>query len=560
MTEHNVRNSNGVEFPPTIPDLLRAAVASFAESDFLAVEGRRYSFAEADRVSGQWAKGLLALGVSKSSRVGILFPNNAEWVLSFLASARLGALCVPLSTFYQAPEMSWVLRHTDIDTLLVCTDYLSNDYIERLERALPGLASHTGPTLYLPTHPYLRRIIVWGDCDRKWALRGEEALISAAAAAPAINDEFLAQVESNICPADPLVVICTSGSTAEPKAVVHSQGTAVRAVHHFTHYIDVRPNDRLYTGQPLFWIGGLAMNLIPCMFMGACVCFPRTPGVGDVLDTLVRERVTRLSLWPAQIAALLERTRAKGIRLESVRTGLGAPVDETGTPIPKALRALGPLGMTESFGMHSIEKFTSAAPPGKAGNWGRHLPGVERRVVDVETGIEVPPGTIGELQVRGFTLMQGYYKREREDVFLPDGFFATGDLVSIDHDDFLYFHGRNSEMIKTSGANVSPREVEMSLLGLEGVLEAIVFGIEDPVKGEVVAAYVVARENHNVQPETLRERLRSELSPYKIPREIRLIAAEEVPRTGSQKVIKPRLKQKFMEDGVKSSEADRKND
>jgi acyl-CoA synthetase (AMP-forming)/AMP-acid ligase II len=546
ITVQTVQNGVGREFSPTLPNLLRAAGESFADRDFIASDDGRLSFAEAEETSRAWAKGLLGLGVGKGTRVGLLMPNNADWVLAFFAATRVGALCAAMSTFYQAPELAWALRHNDIDTLLISDRYLSHDYLERLERALPGLAAHTSPELYLPSHPYLRRIVVWGDCERPWALKGPDALLGAVTARPQIDDAFLEQVEANVVPADSLIIILTSGSTAEPKAVVHSHGTAVRAVHQFINYIDIRPEDRSYTGQPLFWIGGLAMNLLPSMFMGSTVCFSQTPAPADVTEMVLRERVTRLTLWPAQISALLEHARSKGLKLESVRLGIGAPVDEAGMRIPKERRNLGPLGMTETFGMHSIEKFTSAAPPGKAGNWGRHLPSVRRRVVDPQTGREAAPNAIGELHVRGRTLMKGYYKREREDTFLPDGFFATGDLVSIDEDDYLYFHGRGSEMIKTSGANVSPREVELALQMLDGVQEAIVFGIDHPTKGEIVAAYVVPAPDAVLDAGKLRDALRSEVSPYKVPQQIRSIAYDEVPRTASQKVLKPQLKQRFI--------------
>ncbi len=201
------------------------------------------------------------------------------------------------------------------------------------------------------------------------------------------------------------------------------------------------------------------------------------------------------------------------------------------------------MGMTESFGMHSIDKRTVPVPLGKVGTWGRHLPGVERKVVDRATGKALPPDAEGELYIRGHTLMQGYYKKEREEVFTRDGFFATGDLVRIDEDDFLYFTGRATEMIKTSGANVSPREVEMALQRYAEVREAIVFGMPDEARGEVVVAVIVAADGKDADPASLIQKLRQDLSPYKVPHRMVLMDFDAIPRTGSAKPKKPHLLQ-----------------
>jgi acyl-CoA synthetase (AMP-forming)/AMP-acid ligase II len=532
----------GQPFPPTMPGLIREMTARHGNEDFLVLGERRLSFADAERISADWAQGLLAMGLGKAARVGLLMPNNPDWVLCFLAASRIGALTVALSTMFQSPEISWALRHNDIDTLIIARDYLSNDYVERLERAVPGLADQSGPQLHLASHPFLRRIIVWDGCDRPWAMAGPAALEEARRAKPFLDRDFLRAVEANVAPADWLLTICTSGSTAEPKAVVHTHGGSLRAVYLFTHYLDVRPGDRNYTGNQFFWIGGLNMNLIPAMFVGACMCFTQTPKSGDVVDLILREKVTRVHVWPAQAQAIIDEARRRGQRLTSVRSGLGAPRDQTGEIIPPHRRHASQLGMTESFGMHSMEVVDMPSPPGKGGNWGRKMPGVERKIVDPETGAELPPGQIGELYIRGHTLMAGYYKVERVKTFLRDGFFPTGDLAAIDEDDFIWFHGRNSEMIKTSGANVSPREVELAIYALPEVREAIVFGAPDARKGEVVVAVVAPMEGGKLDPDQVTAHLKSAVSSYKVPSHVVVMPYDEIPRTGSQKPKKPDLK------------------
>ncbi|TAL04164.1 MAG: long-chain fatty acid--CoA ligase [Rhodospirillaceae bacterium] len=541
MALSDARQLFDADFPPTLPALIQHAARTHATREYLAGPERRLTFAETERESARLARGLLAMGLGKGARVGLLMPNGPDWVTSFFAISRIGALTVTLSTFFQSSEISWGIRHNDIDTLLISAKYLNADYLERLERAIPGLADQRTPELAFASHPFLRRIIVWGECDRPWALKGPASLHAAADARPQFDDTLLAATEANVVAADWLVTICTSGTTAEPKAVVHSHGGALRAVRMFTHFFNHRPDDRLYTGQAFFWVGGLNVNIIPALFIGNCLCFARTPDVADIVDTIVRERVTMLSLWAAQGIGIAEHAAKVGADLSLIRRGLGQQCDEWGQLIPRDRQTIA-MGMTETFGMHSMERYYVAAPAGKAGNWGRCVPGMERRVVDPETREDVAVGQAGELYVRGQALMIGYYKREREETFTREGYFATGDLVSIDEDGYIYFHGRRTEMIKTSGANVSPREVEASMSKLEGVREAIVFGVPDPIRGEVVVAVAVPMEGWALEEATLREALKKEISSYKVPKHIFFMGFDEIPRTGSQKVRKGDLR------------------
>jgi acyl-coenzyme A synthetase/AMP-(fatty) acid ligase len=516
---------------------------SYADREFLVLGDQRLSYADVDRRSAELAKGLLALGLGKGAKVGVLMPNDPEWVVAFMACARIGALTVTLSTFYQAPEIGWALRHNDIQILLVASRFLKADYIERLERGVPGLADSAGTELYLPDHPYLRNIVVWGDCDRRWAMHGPADILAASAAKPQIDDKLLARVETLVTPSDALVTICTSGTTSEPKAVVHSHGAALRATYQFMDYFDVRPDDRMYPAMPFFWIGGLNTHLIPVMYAGACLCFTTSPDPEVLIETAQREKITIIQQWPPQTRRLMLALEETGQTIPSLRLGLPPQLDLSGRPIPADRLTGGPLGMTESFGMHGMERLDVTLPVGKGGANGRPLQGMERTIMDPETGKPLPRGQRGEVYVRGFNMMLGYYGKERWEVFTREGYLPTGDLAMIDEESFLWFHGRGGEMIKTSGANVAPPEVENALAACEGVREAIVFGVPDEVKGEVVAAVVSAAQGSELDPETLRRALRDSISPYKVPQSIAVMTHEQIPRTASGKPIKHKLRE-----------------
>jgi acyl-CoA synthetase (AMP-forming)/AMP-acid ligase II len=521
-----------IDFVPTLPNALRRGVEKYGELLYMVDGQRRITFAEADRQSAALARGFLAMGLGRGSRVAIQMPNNADWVLCFFALARIGALAVAFSTLYQRREVAWALRHNDIDTLLVSGRYMSHDYQARLEEAAPGLTGQSRDRpFYLKSAPYLRRVIVWGDEIRPWAMKGPDAVLARAAATPEVDAVLLAEVEATITPADDLIVICTSGTTAEPKAVIETHGQGLRNTWNFWPYTGFGRGDMVYDSLAFFWIGGLLRGIMPALFGGACMVLPRSPSGEDVLDAIVEEKVS--IIYPARnthgLRAAIARRQPD---LSFVRQGLGPPLARhTREVIPPDQRIGGSLGMTETFGTHSTDALDLPAPPGKATNWGRPQPGVERRIVSLETGEVLPPGQVGELQLRGPTLMRGYLKRERHETFTADGFFRTGDRCMIDADDFLFFYGRANELIKTAGANVAPAEVEAVLITFPEIREAIVFGVPDAERGEAVAAVIVPEDGREVDPAELRRKVREEISSYKVPQVIVTMAYDEVPRT-----------------------------
>ncbi|HYC22188.1 MAG TPA: AMP-binding protein, partial [Candidatus Bathyarchaeia archaeon] len=216
------------DFSPTVPALLRSAVEHHGERLLIVHGDVRLTYADADARSARLARGLLAMGVGKGTRVGLLMPNGPDWIVACLAAARIGALLVPINTFYQARELGWVLRHADVALLLVVARFRSHDYLARLETAAPELArSEPADPPQLPGRlrvrslPHLRDVRVWGEHDRSWAGSGRD-LEAAADSEPRLDDAFLRAVEQEVTPADPMVIIYTSGSTAEPRGAVHT--------------------------------------------------------------------------------------------------------------------------------------------------------------------------------------------------------------------------------------------------------------------------------------------------------------------------------------------------
>jgi acyl-CoA synthetase (AMP-forming)/AMP-acid ligase II len=506
-----------IPFTPTLPVLLRQAVDRFGDDDYVVMPDQRLSFADAELASAKLAKRLLAAGVGKGTRIGIILPTGIDWVVAWLAAGRIGAYPMLFPATYRPAELRRALRMSDAALLVAAPTLLGKDYEAFLEEAIPTLAEHDASGPLSDTEvPFLRSVWIMGDTDRTWA-----TVIDASAEAPAANisDELFEAVESEVSPADPLLVIYTSGSSAEPKAIIHTHGATIRKVQaELGICLPGSLPGRTFCAMPFFWIGG-PQDLLGALHSGAAVVSQERFEVGEALELLERERCDSIVGWASvyeQLAAhptypdrdLSRLKLPEGQRFESSR---GDPVN---------------LGMTETFGPHA------------------NLDWFDYLVVDPETGEELPEGDEGEFWVRGFGLMAGMYKREREAVFDPDGFYHTGDRGYIENDR-IWFRGRYTEMVKAGGANVAPLEVEQILLGLDGVRMAFVMGVPDPERGEVVAAVVAPDEGASLDPDTLSAQVNAQLSHYKVPVRWLIIEEGEIPWLASGKPDKRSLKERF---------------
>jgi acyl-CoA synthetase (AMP-forming)/AMP-acid ligase II len=524
--------------PLTVADLIRLQASRFGDKPLIVLGTHTLGYREANEVSAMLARGMLAMGVGKGTRVGILMPNGPDWTLCWLAVARIGALAVPLNTFYKPRELGWVMRNADVHLLLTADRFLRNDYLERLETFAPELRGQTRSPLYVYSLPYLRRVLVWGDTSRSWADAGPSTLESAGRT---VDARLLAEVETNVSPADAMVVIYSSGSTADPKGAVHTHGAALRHAATLNRYRGLADEDRVYSPMPFFWVGGLIFVLISAVQAGATVLAEESFEPGATLAYIERERATVVAGWPHYGKAMAEHPSFKQRDLSTIRTGNIYEI------LPPAARPADPtlrpnsLGMTETCGPHTIDDMRRDLPERLRGSFGKSVPGLEHKVIDPSTGTRLAAGASGEICVRGYSLMQSLYKVEREAAFDADGFYHTGDRGHFDDDGNLFFEGRLGELIKTGGANVAPREVELALESIEGVKEAYVVGLPDPDRGQKVVAAVVLRAGAVLTAAHILDAVAKDLSAYKVPREILLYDRSALPFTDTGKIDKRSL-------------------
>ncbi len=488
----------------TVPALMAAAVAQFGPRDFVVTRDERMTFADAEHRSRAMAKRLVAAGVSKGTRVGIMLPNSPDFVVAFFAAARIGALVTLLSTTYRPAEIRRVLKLADIDLLIAPGHLFGRDYASDLEASIDGLAEASEPPLHLASMPYLRRIWLAEPSDRRWAA------LSAGDSTPEsdISDELLAAIQDEVYPADPLAVVWTSGSSADPKGVVHTHGVAVRKVSPSVG-LGLGPsqvnNPRTMMAVPFFWVAG-PQNLLGCLYTGNTLVIQLRSDPAELLELVEREQCTSFSGWPAQLEQVRSHPDYAKRDLSSLRvnaqTQRMARTSSKGDPIN--------LGMTETFGPHFERRL------------------FDYKVIDRESGNVLSEGEEGEFCVRGLGLMHSFYKKEREETFDADGYYHTGDRGYIE-DGKIWFTGRYSEMIKSGGANIAPLEVEQMMMSLPGVRFAFVFGLPHPTKGSEVAAVVVPEPARDLSATEIEAATRRLISGYKVPKRIKVADIDDVP-------------------------------
>jgi acyl-CoA synthetase (AMP-forming)/AMP-acid ligase II len=479
---------------------------------------RRMTFAEADLASQRMAKRMLASGVGKGTRVGLFFTYGPEFVVTWLAATRIGALAMPLSTTCRPSELHRLLRLGDVDTLIAPFDLLGRDIPSYLESAISGLGELVRQPFFLAELPYLRSVWLVDRMGERQSTVPEWALSVDAAGETdvAISDDFLVALESEVLSADLAVVVYTSGSSGEPKGVVHTHGAVLRDTAAMARLQrETAENNgfepRPFCAFPFFWVGGILCLAAAIQGGFPLLCLERF-SPEQALDLIEREHGTSVLGWPTLVSAMRGHHSFARRNLETAPALVSAPADLAlvdavvpGIPFHR--------GMSETMGQHQL---------------------IEERAIDPDSGTEVDDMEEGELVVRGPGLMVGYYKKEHHEVFDANGWFHTGDRVFM-RDGRASFVGRYTEMIKSQGANVAPREVELALEEFPEVLHAFVVGLPSHERGEEVAAVLVPSDGLVIETKEILQRARQVLSSYKVPTRVEVWPKEDVPWLPSNK-------------------------
>ncbi len=503
--------------PDTIDQLVRLRADRDGDAPMVIDPTSRLNYRELDSTTRDLAAAFVDAGVGKGTRVGLIMPNSTRWVQVAIAVTRIGAVLVPLSTLLTAAELAAQLRAAAVQFLVSVEEFRGHRYLD-------DLATMRGTEL-----PALRDVWPVDRVDN--AVASEQAR------------RIVDPMTATVAPADPLVIMFTSGSSGSPKGVIHSHGNALGAVRSGLAARCITARTRLYLPMPFFWVGGFGSGILSALLAGATLVTEEIPRPEATLKLLEDERVTLFRGWPDQAEALARHAADVGADLSALQAGsLQALLPPGQRARPGARATL--FGMTEAFGPYCGYPADTDMPASAWGSCGKPFPGMEVRIVDVDSGAPVEAGATGMIHIRGPHTLRGICGRTREDLFTADGFYPTGDLGHLDDDGFLFYHGRSDDMFKVSGATVYPSEVERALRTIDGVDYAVVTNVAGG-SGERVGAAVVCR---TLTAEQLRARARSVLSAFKVPTVWLLLDSDDdIPRGGTGKVDVRRLREMLID-------------
>ncbi len=479
------------------------------------------------------ARALLAAGIRHGDRVGILAGNRVEWLIADFAVMSLGAIAVGLNTWSTARELAYQLEHAAVKLLVLEPRFRERDFIGLLDQAR-ALAHGL---------PALTEIVTLDDdvpsphCS--WATFLQRA--------GAVTDLEFAVATAAAQPDDVACLLYTSGSTALPKGVPLRHGGLIDNMWEIGERQQLVAGDRLWLAVSLFWSLACVNALFALLTHRGTLVLQHHFEAGEALHLIERERCTVFYGTPNMALALAEHPE-RGMRdLSSLRTGvtIGTP------PQVKRVAELGAhaicnvYGLTETYGNSTV---TDASLPlaQRIETVGQPLAGNRVRILDFDSGEELPAGTAGEIVIHG-NVTTGYWNDPLRtvDAFTADGWFRTGDLGFLDVDGYLFYRGRVKEMVKTGGINVAPAEVEEILATHPAVELAFVTGIADARLDEALAAVIVLRSGHTADEAALRVHCQGMLAAYKLPRHFRFVAAAALPLTTTGKLQRNRLAELF---------------
>jgi fatty-acyl-CoA synthase len=526
----------------TLGTLLDEAAARWNAREALTFEGQHWSFAQLQAEVDRTARALLHLGMQPGDRVALWMPNRPEWLYTFFALAKIGAVVVPINTRFRTSDLAYVLWQSDATTLMTIDRSGPVDYLAMVHELCPSLVSSPPGHLHVEQFPQLRQIVVLGAHPGPGAHHWDEVMAGAATVSPAVLEQHHRQVD----PDATVLTMYTSGTTGFPKGVMHSHNIQ-RTVIDAGSRMGITPSDVIMMYLPLFHVFGLYEGLLMSVATGARMVLTTVFEPGEILRLIAQEGATILNGFDTHFHALTTHPDCAKLDRSRLRTGLFATGMASSEPAARRTQQLlGPTvtgwGMTE-IGCGVMRSFLDSPEDDRCLASGCALPGYECKVLDQETGAPVPYGTMGELCVRGYSLMQGYYKKPEETAAVIDaeGWLHTGDVVTMREDGTIRFLGRYKDLLKVGGENVDPIEVEGFLLRHPAIDQVQIIGVPDLRLSEVPCACVIPKPGAEVTQETLVAFCRGQLASFKIPQYTVILDA--FPMTSSGKVQKFKLRE-----------------
>ncbi|MEQ1787125.1 MAG: FadD3 family acyl-CoA ligase [Acidimicrobiales bacterium] len=511
----------------SIPGLARSAAERFGEAEAVVDGDVRLSFAALADAAREAGRAFVAAGVEPGDRVAIWSPNVHEWIVALLGLQSAGAVVVPINTRYKGTEAAFILGASRAKLLVTVHGFLGNDYVAMLDgHALPHLEG---------------TIVLRGEAPEgtvPWA----DFLAAGAAVDPSVVDARVAAITAD----DTSDILFTSGTTGNPKGVVATHGQTLRGFADWAAIVGLRQDDRYLVVNPFFHAFGYKAGIVACLTVGAALVPQAVFDIPMAMANVAEHRITALPGPPAIYQTFLNHPDLDRDRMQTLRLAVtgAAPVPvELITRMEEELgfeTVVTAYGLTECCGIVTVCR-PDDPPELISGSSGRAIPGVEVRIVD-DDGTEVPRREPGEIVVRGYNVMQGYFEApdQTAEVIDADGWLHTGDIGTMDDEGYVTITDRKKDMFISGGFNAYPAEIERLLLTHPDIAQAAVIGVPDARMGEVGMAFVVPTAGATPDANAVVAWAKEQMAGFKAPRHVRVVDA--LPMNASNKVLKTELR------------------
>jgi fatty-acyl-CoA synthase len=531
-------------------DVLTRQAAQYPDKDALVYPelGLRWSFRQLEALAENCARSLAGLGIHKGERVALWSTNLPEWVVLFFGLAKIGAIMVTVNTLLRKHEVEYLLSQSEACTLILSQGFRDVDYVEVMYQIAPELRQHNNQTrLKCDKLPFLRHVIFLGEQAPSGMITYKQLQEMGKSTPPGLLDSIALDVDEVIN------IQYTSGTTGFPKGAMLSHHNIVHNGHWIGHTQQFSPEDRLCIPVPFFHCFGCVLGILGAYTWGAAIVPIVSFDPEKVLHAVAVERCTALYGVPTMYIAELEHPSFAKYDLSSLRTGImsGAPCPES--LMRKVIQDMHMPEITIAYGLTEASPVITMTDLNdtmdhRTQTVGKPLPGAEVKIVDAATDEPLPPEAVGELWVRGYLVMKGYYKKPdaTREAIAQDGWLRTGDLASQDKDGYIKIRGRKKEMMIRGGENIYPREIEEFLRSHPKISDVAVYGVPHRKFGEEVAAAIRLKQGESATPEEITAFCKGQIATFKIPKYVQFVS--EFPQTASGKLQKYKLQERAVQD------------
>ncbi len=523
----------------TIGDALDHAAKNYPDQDAVVfVQANvRLSYKSLRDVVRTVAGNLLKLGIRPGDRIGVWAPNRPEWVVIQFAAARIGAILVTINPAYRVIELESVMTRTQVKALVIADRFKHSNYIALLDNVAPEIKRCEPGRIRCERLPHLTHIFHLSSED----VPGMFPFSILDRELDALLQKELELIERKLQPDDPVNIQFSSGTTGQPKGITLTHFNILNNAFFMTERMGLRQADRLCIPVPLYHCYGMVMGVLGCLTHGAAMVFPGEAFVAQgALATIEAERCTALFGVPTMYIAMLAEPEFDKYDLSTLRTGNMGAASVPPSIMQQVMERMHMTGVTNSYGMTETSPIsfqTNMDDPldVRVNTVGRIHPHLEAKIVD-DAGRTVALGARGELCIRGYSVMIGYWEAPDETARTIDnsGWLHTGDLAMFDEQFVCRIVGRVKEMINRGGEKVSPIDVESFLIRHPKVMDVTVFGVSDNKFGEQIAAWIKLHQGQTADADEIREFCRDQIAHYKIPTHISFVS--EFPMTQNGKV------------------------